>query len=110
MSWGAERRIAIRDPGPTPQRLKIPGGSVDLLPQQEAHSAPPKNPRTVQRTGLRITPLDIRNHGFRRRLVGYDPSEIDTFLQMVAEDYEDTKPWEFFFRHMADEQANRRGR
>ena len=42
------------------------------------------------RTGLRITPLEIRNHGFRRRITGYDPSEIDAFLQMVADDYENT--------------------
>ena len=38
---------------------------------------------------MRITPLDIRNHPFRRRLSGYDREEVDAFLQMVAEDYED---------------------
>lgn len=37
---------------------------------------------------MRMTPLDIRNQRFRSRLRGYDPSEVDTFIQMVAGDYE----------------------
>jgi cell division initiation protein len=37
---------------------------------------------------MRITPLDIRNHDFRRRLKGYDGEEVDEFLRMIAEDYE----------------------
>lgn len=37
---------------------------------------------------MRITPLDIRNHPFRRRVSGYDREEVDTFLRLVAEDYE----------------------
>jgi cell division initiation protein len=37
---------------------------------------------------MRITPLDIRNHSFPRRIHGYDRDEVDTFLRMVAEDYE----------------------
>ncbi len=37
---------------------------------------------------MRITPLDIRNHGFRRRVGGYDRDDVDAFLRMVAEDYE----------------------
>jgi len=37
---------------------------------------------------VRITPLDIRNHDFPRRLSGYDREEVDTFLRMLAEDYE----------------------
>ena len=37
---------------------------------------------------MRITPLDIRKHSFPRRLHGYDRSEVDAFLRMVAEDYE----------------------
>jgi cell division initiation protein len=37
---------------------------------------------------LRITPLDIRNHGFPRRLSGYDREDVDAFLRMVSEDYE----------------------
>ena len=39
---------------------------------------------------MRITPLDIKNHPFPRRLSGYDRQEVDTFLRMVAEDYEGT--------------------
>jgi len=38
---------------------------------------------------MRITPLDIRNHPFRKRVSGYDREEVDAFLQMIAEDYED---------------------
>ena len=37
---------------------------------------------------MRITPLDIRNHRFPRRLTGYDREEVDDFLRMVAEDFE----------------------
>lgn len=37
---------------------------------------------------MRITPLDIRNHEFQRRLSGYDREEVDRFLRTVAEDYE----------------------
>jgi len=37
---------------------------------------------------VRITPLDVRNHPFRRRFSGYDRDEVDAFLRMVAEDYE----------------------
>ena len=37
---------------------------------------------------MRITPLDIRNHRFPRQMGGYDREEVDTFLRMVAEDYE----------------------
>lgn len=37
---------------------------------------------------MRITPLDIRNHDFPRRVAGYDREEVDTFLRMLAEDYE----------------------
>jgi cell division initiation protein len=37
---------------------------------------------------LRITPLDIHNHIFPRRLHGYDREEVDAFLRMVSGDYE----------------------
>lgn len=37
---------------------------------------------------MRITPLDLRNHRFPRRMTGYAPAEVDEFLRMVAEDYE----------------------
>ena len=37
---------------------------------------------------MRITPLEIQNHHFSRRLSGLDPDEVETFLRMVAEDYE----------------------
>jgi cell division initiation protein len=37
---------------------------------------------------MRVTPLDIRNHPFRKQLRGYDREEVDAFLTMVAEDFE----------------------
>ena len=37
---------------------------------------------------MRITPLDMRNHRFPRRMGGYDREEVDAFLQVAAEDYE----------------------
>jgi len=37
---------------------------------------------------VRITPLDVRNHVFPRRMNGYDREEVDTFLRMVSGDYE----------------------
>ncbi len=36
---------------------------------------------------MRITPLDLQNHHFRRRLAGYAPEEVDEFLRLVADDY-----------------------
>jgi cell division initiation protein len=38
---------------------------------------------------LRITPLDIRNHVFPRMLGGYARVEVDAFLEMVSDDYEE---------------------
>jgi cell division initiation protein len=38
---------------------------------------------------LRITPLDIRNHAFPRSLGGYSREEVDAFLDMVSDDYEE---------------------
>ena len=37
---------------------------------------------------MRITPLDLQNHRFPRRVAGYAPEEVDDFLRLVAEDYE----------------------
>lgn len=37
---------------------------------------------------MRITPLDIQKHGFRKTLRGYDPSEVKAFLTSFAEAYE----------------------
>ena len=37
---------------------------------------------------MRITPLDLRNHQFRRRMGGYDREEVDDFLRVAAEDFE----------------------
>ena len=37
---------------------------------------------------MRMTPLDIQSHRFPRRWRGYDPAEVDNFVNMLAEDYE----------------------
>jgi cell division initiation protein len=36
---------------------------------------------------MRITPLDVRNQHFRRRLSGINPDEVESFLALVSEDY-----------------------
>ncbi len=38
---------------------------------------------------MRITPLDIRNHVFPRAIRGYARDEVDAFLNMVSNDYEE---------------------
>jgi cell division initiation protein len=37
---------------------------------------------------MKITPLDIQGHEFKRKLRGYDPDEVKAFLTLVAEEYE----------------------
>jgi cell division initiation protein len=37
---------------------------------------------------LRLTALDIQNHPFSSRFRGLDPIEVETFLRLVAEDFE----------------------
>jgi cell division initiation protein len=37
---------------------------------------------------MRLTPLDIQKHSFPSRLRGYDPAEVDGFLELLAQDYE----------------------
>ncbi len=38
---------------------------------------------------VRLTPLDIRNHCFSTRLRGLDAAEVEAFVRLIAEDYED---------------------
>jgi cell division initiation protein len=37
---------------------------------------------------MRITPLDIRKQPFRKKLMGFDPDEVNSFLEMVASEFE----------------------
>jgi len=37
---------------------------------------------------LRLTPLDIKKQEFKRIMRGYDPEEVNNFLEMVAEEFE----------------------
>lgn len=37
---------------------------------------------------MRLTPLEVQNHHFSRRLNGVDAEEVESFLKMVADDYE----------------------
>ena len=38
---------------------------------------------------MRITPIEIQQHRFSRRVRGYDPDEVQTFLDSVVADFED---------------------
>ncbi len=40
------------------------------------------------RRRMRITPLDIRKQPFRKTLWGFDPDEVNSFLEMVASEFE----------------------
>jgi len=37
---------------------------------------------------MRISPLDIKQHQFKKRFRGYDPYEVDAFLEVIAETLE----------------------
>ncbi len=37
---------------------------------------------------MRMTPLDVHNHRFPTRWKGYDPADVDGFLELLAQDYE----------------------
>jgi len=37
---------------------------------------------------LRLTPLDIKKQEFKRTMRGYDPEEVNAFLEMAAEEFE----------------------
>jgi cell division initiation protein len=56
---------------------------------------------------MRITPLDIRDHEFKRRLRGFDGEEVKAFLDLVAEEYERLLVSN---AHLTDEAADLTGR
>ena len=37
---------------------------------------------------MKITPIDIRKHFFKKRMRGYDPKAVESFLFLVAEELE----------------------
>ena len=37
---------------------------------------------------MNLTPLDIRKQSFQRTLRGFDPDEVQAFLEMAAEEFE----------------------
>jgi len=39
---------------------------------------------------VRVTPLDIRRQRFRKGMRGYDPGEVDAFLEMLADAWEES--------------------
>ena len=41
-----------------------------------------------EETKMRITPLDIRKQPFRKTMWGFDPDEVNSFLEMVASEFE----------------------
>ena len=38
---------------------------------------------------MKLTPLDIKKQEFRKVMRGYDPVEVDTFMEMLAGEFED---------------------
>ena len=38
--------------------------------------------------GIQVMPVDIRHQNFKKKLSGYDPNEVNSFLEQVASDYE----------------------
>ena len=38
---------------------------------------------------MKLTPLDIRKQQFKKTMRGYDPVEVDTFLELAAADFEE---------------------
>lgn len=38
---------------------------------------------------MKLTPMDINNKEFKRGLRGYNPEEVDEFLDEVVENYEE---------------------
>jgi len=38
---------------------------------------------------MKITPLDIKKQEFKKVMRGYDPVEVDTFMDMMADEFED---------------------
>src|SRR5262245_13537669 len=38
--------------------------------------------------GMVITPLEIENHEFQRKMRGCDPDEVKAFLGLIAEEFE----------------------
>jgi len=48
-----------------------------------------KNADSIWRQKLKITPVDIKNQKFGKSFRGYDPSEVDAFLEMVCSTLED---------------------
>ncbi|MBN2416294.1 DivIVA domain-containing protein [bacterium] len=37
---------------------------------------------------MKITPLEIKKQDFKIKVRGYDPAEVESFLEMVADEYE----------------------
>ena len=38
---------------------------------------------------MKLTPLDIKKQEFKKVMRGYDPVEVDTFMDMMANEFED---------------------
>lgn len=38
---------------------------------------------------MKVTPLDLKKQEFKKVLRGYDPVEVDTFMEMLATEFED---------------------
>lgn len=40
---------------------------------------------------MKLTPLEIKKQEFRKTMRGYDPDEVNSFLEMVSENYEEVQ-------------------
>jgi len=42
----------------------------------------------LEEINLKITPLDIKKQAFKKVMRGFDPIEVETFLEMISEEFE----------------------
>jgi cell division initiation protein len=49
----------------------------------------PRAAASERRISMRISPLDIQSQQFRSKMKGYDPREVENFLELVAAEFEE---------------------
>src|SRR5215471_254153 len=84
---GASPLAALEDRRPRP----VPGDRPHRHPVRGARDPADPGPLALllRRSGMRITPMDIRQQQFTVKMFrGFDAHEVDTFLENLAGDYE----------------------
>ncbi|OGP31726.1 MAG: hypothetical protein A2073_05265 [Deltaproteobacteria bacterium GWC2_42_11] len=56
---------------------------------------------------MKLTPLDIRQHNFKKRVRGYDPDDVDTFLELAAEALEEAAKKVHIFEEKLNRMSHR---